>query len=90
MRQNGIVLDLPNDHIIIAGKYRIPYKNPSEKENKSSIKRSKSFLAKSEQQHVLYPGEYIELQSPLVEENIPIAIEPRGKSIHNNWIEPSI
>ncbi len=90
MRQNGIVLDLPNDHIIIGGKYRIPYKISPAQENKFSIKRSQSFVAKARHQHVLYPGEYVELQSPLVEENVPIAIEPRGESIYNNWIEPTI
>jgi hypothetical protein len=93
MKQNGIVLDLPNDSIVIAGKYTVPYNKPSKKiydTCSQSIKRSQSFLVKADQQQVIFPGEYIELQSPTVQENTPIAIEPRGDTTHNDWIQPTL
>ena len=39
--------------------------------------------------NVILPGEYIELKSKKVQENTPVAIEPRGDLIHN-WIEPTV
>ena len=91
MRQNKIVLDLTNDRIVIDSKYNVSYREPPLIGNLGqSIKRTQPIVVRAEKQSVLYPGDYIELQSTSVQENTPIAIEPRADSFNCDWLEPTI
>ena len=63
MCTHGIVLDLPNDEIIIAGKYHVPYSASHKANAPHAIRRSQSFMLKATTMQVVFPAEYIELQS---------------------------
>jgi hypothetical protein len=90
MRDNGIVLDLPNDSIII-GKKCIPYIANKKHSLSLEVRRSVSFLLKSDKKETIFPGEYIEVASPSnLKNNTPIALEPRSDSESNTWIQPVI
>lgn len=85
LKFNGIVLDMPCDRIIIQNKETIHYSSPI----KCHPQIRRSNILKPSQKQVLYPGEYIELDTHFPE-HMPIAIEPRSDSDHCSWIQPAI
>ena len=89
MRENDIVLDIPKDNIIIKGKHFISY-NPSRKGCVPlEVRRSQSFLLRTNSSRTLLPGEFIEVDTPssLPNDNY-IAFEPRSEC--TNWLNPDI
>ncbi len=90
MKQNNIVLDLPNDRVIIANKHFVPY-GPTDAHGKehSSIRLSNSFLLRAKTSQVLLPGEFVELTSPTPDDEL-VALEPRYDISNNSWIQPTI
>ena len=85
MKKNAIVLDLPNEQILIAGKHCIPYSSAGGRD--TSVR---SQVLKASTTSVLFPGEYIELQYPQAQENVDIVIEPRYDAQYKNWITPTV
>ena len=82
MRENGIVLDLPKDNIIIAGKHKIPYFL----ERDTSKQSCRSVILRPMMNQLLYPGDYVDVQADIPDLNI--AVEPRSSSYA--WIQPSL
>ena len=89
MRDNGIVLDMPNNVILIKGR-PFPYStNVTSASPKSLVvRRTQSFVLRSEQKHVIYPGEFVQLKSPAgLEDDISIAMI---QDIGSEWMGPTV
>lgn len=92
MKDNAIVLDIPGDYIVIAGKHKIPYSPiTGNHHSKVHVYRSESYLLRAQHKQVLLPGDYIELPTPagMFSDSV-IAIEPRCDNPHLDWPLPSI
>jgi hypothetical protein len=92
MKDNGIILDIPGDRIVIAGKHKIPYSSStSNHHSKVHVYRSESYLLRAQHKQVLLPGDYLELPTPadLPSDGI-IAVEPRCDTSNPDWPLPSI
>ena len=88
-KENDITVHLKQDQISIQG-IRIPYgAKPSIQHD---IYRTESYLLRNNSSKVLFPGEFLEIQSDnLVGYNSEIAIEPRIDSpLEGNWPAPSV
>jgi hypothetical protein len=59
LKYNGIVVDFPNDTIVIDDQHVIQYTCP--KEANPSIRRVESFLLLAKTKDVILPGEFLEL-----------------------------
>jgi hypothetical protein len=91
MKKNKIVLDLPNDSIIIANKYHLPYSSNPDHDLSSDVRHSKSFLLRASSKEVILPGDFLELKSPPeLKDDITIAVEPRCDSGSDSWIHPDL
>ena len=85
MKTNKIVLDIPNDKIIIRGKNITYYASGNSQEDSSQIR--KSTVLHSDTKQVIYPGGYIELASCFTD-GTHVTVEPRSDSSSNTWIQP--
>ena len=89
MEENDIVPDPPRKQIIIQNRHFIPYSAGTSKKLPLQVRRTQSFLLRSQKNQVVLPGDFIELQSPTnMEDNTIIAIEPRCDTGDNTWIQP--
>ena len=76
MKQNKIVLKIPNDRIIVADKHVISYSDTQRESPLLHI--NKMYLLRSPAKQVLFPGDAIELPVPEdIDKDVELAIEPR-------------
>jgi hypothetical protein len=91
MKANEIVLDIPNDQIIIQGKEVITYNNPGYQSATPQIRRSQSYLLRDPAQAIIHAGEFIELNKPEgLYDDVDIAMEPRCDSPMPAWPPPAV
>ena len=93
LKNNNIVLDIPNDKIIIAGKHHVSYSTAQRNTAMRSIRvnRSQSFLLRSPTKCILLPGDYLEMSTPEgLDDDTEIAIEPRSDNPRSEWPPPLI
>ena len=89
MKQNKIVLDIPNDRIIVADKHVISYSDTQR--DPPLLHINKTYLLRSPAKQVLFPGDAIELPVPEdIDKDVELAIEPRYDDQRSNWLTPSI
>ena len=89
-KYNGILLDMPNDTIILPDKTSIHYGSKAQDRPSLKVRRSSAFLLRSDTKKTLLPGEFITIPSPAgLQDNVCIAIEPRGDE-KSTWIQPLI
>jgi hypothetical protein len=91
MKANKIVLNIPNDQIIIQGKEVITYTNPGYQNATPQIRRSQSYLLRAPAHTIIHAGEFIELNKPEgLSDDVDIAVEPRCDSPKPAWPPPAI
>ena len=93
MEQNKIVLNIPQQSIIINNKSVISYAKTNTQTASSTTNTidSKSFLLRSTIRHIIMPGDYLEVNTPEgIDDNTSLAIEPRSDSQLENWPQPAI
>ena len=87
LKSNNIILDLPQESIVINGK-SFRYKSPNAPR---ATPPSQSYVLRVSRSQTVYPGEYVECRSPLPTlRDGPVAIEPRFDSDSIHWVEPQI
>ena len=86
MKYNDIVLNMPNDTIIIRGRH-VTY-NPAHKTKiPLEVRRSQSFVLRSKSSQSILPGEFIEVETPFPPHSDNcIAFETRFESAP--WVNP--
>ena len=89
-KTNKIVLDVPNDTVIVNGKHYINYLSDSSNSH-VVVRRCESFLVRSSEKQVVYPGEFLEVKSPDgVVSGESLTVEPRTDVSENGWINPCV
>ncbi|KAK6194705.1 hypothetical protein SNE40_000288 [Patella caerulea] len=90
LKQNNIVLDIPNDSIRI-GNQVIQYYFSKAVASSAVVRRTDSFLLRANVSKVVYPGEYLELPTPTgFNTDSDMCIEPRCDSPFPSWPIPDI
>ena len=76
LKANKILIDIPNDTLILNGKHKLCYKDKAGKA--SQLEESKSFLLRTCKAEVLWPGDYAEFEvPPEFRDGEMVAVEPR-------------
>ncbi len=88
LEDNQISLDIPNHRIIIGGKDIIHYdQSHSSIPNTSQVRRSQSFLLRANEDRIVLPGDFLEVETPVNLQN-DICFEPRLEN--PTWPPPAI
>jgi len=91
MKHNNISLDIPNDRIVVGGNNHILYNTKVAQQSSSQVRRSQSFLIRSDRKKVIIPGDFIEVKAPTnMPKNTEISFEPRSDSHFTNWPSPDV
>ncbi|ESP03462.1 hypothetical protein LOTGIDRAFT_171399 [Lottia gigantea] len=88
MRQNNIILDIPNDAIRI-GIQVIKYYFSKTSVRSATVRHTDSFLLRASSPNVLHPA-FLELSVPPDLNDSNVSLEPRCDSIVSTWPSPHI
>jgi len=90
LKSNEIILDAPNDKLIVHGSHSISYGSHTTKIRPSKAYQGKAFLLRASEQTVIWPGDYVQLKVPddLCMEEL-LAVEPRMDA-GTKWVTPSL
>lgn len=90
LKSNHIVLDAPNDRLIIKDENIIEYGN-RHKHSPKSVQVRRSYLLRADTKKVILPGEFIEVEAPAeISGDTEVSVEPRSDSCVKNWPVPDI
>lgn len=90
MKDNHIVIDAPNDRLIIQNDYIIEY-GKQHKPLPKTVQVRRSFLLRAEASKVILPGDFMEVEAPAeISDDTEVSVEPRSDSCVKNWPIPDI